>query len=248
MDKQDTIQNVFQSDPIIESMFKAGVHYGYSRSRRHPSTSSYIFGRKNRVEIFDLEKTKSGLQAAKQFVAKVAAAGGQIILASSKVEAAEAIIQNAKALNLPYVAGRWIGGTFTNFPVIRSRVERMKTLIKERDGGELAKYTKKERLLFDREIAKLERFFAGLTLMEELPQAIFLVDPKQEATAVSEAKKKKIPIVALANSDCDISAIDYPILGNDASRASITFFVNEIGQAYREGKARQVEVKDNIEH
>ncbi|HBW74144.1 MAG TPA: 30S ribosomal protein S2 [Candidatus Magasanikbacteria bacterium] len=224
------------SDPIIEAMFKAGAHFGYAKSRRHPTVAPYIFGMKNRVEIFDLEKTKTKLGDAQKFIASVAAGGGVLLFVGGKVEAREAIERNAKNLTLPFVAGRWIGGTFTNFNVIRTRVERLESLLASRDKGELSKYTKKERILIDRDIANLERFFGGLALLKSLPKAVFIVDPRQEKTAVSEAKKRKIPIVALAGSDCDLNGIDYPIPANDSARGSITFFVDQIARAYEEGK------------
>ena len=139
-------------------------------------------------------------------------------------------------LGMPFVDGRWIGGTLTNFGQIKKRVEKLERLTSEREKGELAKYTKKERLLIDREIANLDRFFSGIIPMKELPKVLFVVDPKKEYTAVKEAQDLGIPVIALAGSDCDISIIEYPIVGNDASKSSITFFVGEMVKAYEAGK------------
>lgn len=224
------------SKTLIDSMFKAGGHFAYSRSRRHPSAKPFIFGAKNRVEIFDLEKTAEALERAKSFVQSIGATGKQILFIGGKNEAREVVKQSAEALGLPYVAGRWLGGTFTNFSEIKRRVEKMETQISQRDKGELGKYTKKERLLIDREIAKLELMFGGLTLMKELPKAIFVIDPKREAIAVEEAKKIGIPVVALASSDCDFALVDYVIPANDSSVSSISLFVKEIASAYKAGK------------
>jgi small subunit ribosomal protein S2 len=134
-----------------------------------------------------------------------------------------------------FVVERWIGGTLTNLSEIRKRVGRLEELRAGRDSGEFQKYTKKERLLLEREAEKLEKNFGGIVAMSALPAALFIVDPREESTALREAKRMKIPVVALASSDCDITGIAHPIVGNDAARGSITFFVNEIATAYRGG-------------
>lgn len=225
------------SDPFITKLFKVGAHFGYSKSRRHPTSSSYIFGVKNRVEIFDLEKTKTALNIAKEFVKNLASGGRQIIFVGGKNEAREAIKNGASEIAMPYVAGRWLGGTISNFSQIKSRADRFIDLKAKREKGELVKYTKKEQLLFGREIDKLDRFFSGLVPLTGLPGAIFVIDSKHEKIAVSEARRAGIPVVALLSSDCNVKEIDYPIPGNDSSMASIGFFVKEIVSAYKEGKA-----------
>jgi len=221
---------------LIDSMFSAGAHFGLARSRRHPSAEPYIFGAKNKVEIFDLEKTSALLEKAKAFVKSVASEGGMMLLASSKNEALSAVRESALGLDMPFVAGRWIGGTLTNFPQIRKRVNLLEDLTAKREKGELAKYTKKERLVIDREIKNLERFFSGLLPLKQKPKVLFVVDPKKEMTAVKEAKKEGIPVVAILSSDCNLSEVDYPILGNDSSKGSITFFIKEITSAYEAGR------------
>jgi small subunit ribosomal protein S2 len=220
----------------IEKMFKAGAHFGFSKSRRHPSTKPLIFGAKNKVEIFDLEKTKTYLDTVKEFVKGIAEKNGMILFVGSKNEAQEAIKHAANAINMPFVAGRWIGGTFTNFGQIRKRVDRMEMLMSQREKGELGKYTKKERLLIDREIDSLNRFFSGITSMKEMPKAVFVIDAKHEAIAVTEAHKVKIPVIGLCGSDNNLRAVEYPIPGNDASRGSVSFFLNEIVAAYKQGQ------------
>jgi len=140
------------------------------------------------------------------------------------------------SLNMPYVEGRWIGGTLTNFGNIRKRIERYEKLVSDREKGELAKYTKRERMLIDREIAKLERMFLGIVSLKKMPELLFLVDPRKEQNAIGEAAHAKIPVMALASSDCNISEVKYPIVGNDAAKASINFFLNEIASAYNAGK------------
>jgi small subunit ribosomal protein S2 len=220
----------------IDGMFKAGAHFAFGKSRRHPTAAPYIFGAKNNVEIFDLEKTSKLLAHAAEFIKTIAKEGKSILIVGGKSEARTTVKNAGETLGMPFVDGRWIGGTLTNFKEIRKRVEKMERLMSEREKGELAKYTKKERLLIDREIANLERFFSGIVPMKELPKALFVVDPKKEYTAVKEAKDIGIPVIALSGSDCDISEADYPIVGNDSSKSSIEFFVREIVNAYNEGK------------
>jgi len=232
-----------KTNTIIDAMFKAGTHFGFSRSRRHPTVTPFIFGVKNKVEIFDLEKTSALLLEAKKFIATVAAEGKQIVLVGGKHEARAAIRAAAQSINMPFVDGRWVGGTFTNFKEIRKRIDKMEKLEDEREKGELAKYTKKERLLIDREIARLNHLFSGIASIKEMPKAVFVVDPRAEINAVMEARDMNIPVIALAGSDCDISGITYPIVGNDASQESIRFFVNEIVKAYEEGKANKSKVE-----
>lgn len=225
-----------QTNPKIDSMFKAGAHFAFSKTRRHPTTTPYIFGVKNKVEIFDLEKTEVLLETAKAYVESLAKEGKTILFVGGKSEARNAIKSGALSINMPYVDGRWIGGTLTNFMQIRKRVEKLEKLTSEKEKGELAKYTKKERLLIDREIANLERFFTGVVSMKDLPKALFIVDPKKEITAVKEAQDMGIPVIALAGSDCNIKGLDFPVVGNDSSQTSVQFFVQEIVKAYSSAK------------
>lgn len=220
-------------ESMIDNMFKAGAHFAFSKSRRHPTVSPYIFGVKNKVEIFDLEKTKGLLEKAKTFVESLGKDKKAILFIGGKSEARNAIKLGAQSVSQPFVDGRWIGGTLTNAPQIRKRIEKFERLVSEREKGELAKYTKKERLLIDREIAKLEKLFSGIVSMKDLPKAIFVVDPKAEKNAVKEAQDMGIPVIALLGSDCNMKGIDYPIVGNDASQASIRFFINEITKSYK---------------
>ncbi len=235
------------SDETIERMFKVGAHFGYSKSRRHPSMKPFIFGMKNRVEIFDLEKTKETLAKAKVFVEELGRARKTILLVSGKREAVEFLKNAAGTLSMPFVAGRWIGGTFTNLGEIRKRVEKLLDLTDKREKGELAKYTKKERLLIDRDISNLEEMFRGIVPMKKLPEALFVIDPTHEETAVTEAHKTKVPVVALMSSDCDLSFVEYPIVANDSSLSSISFFIAEIVGAYEKGlKEAPIEAKSEI--
>ena len=220
----------------IDAMFSAGAHFGLGRSRRHPTVAPFIFGTKNRTDIFDLEKTEKTLETAKALVNTLGKEGKTILFVGGKKEASALVKTIAMTLNMPYVEGRWIGGTLTNFTNIRKRIERYEKLVSDREKGELAKYTKRERMLIDREIAKLERMFLGIVSLKKMPDLLFLVDPRKEQNAIAEAAHAKIPVMALASSDCNISEVKYPIVGNDAAKASINFFLNEIASAYNAGK------------
>ena len=224
------------SDPIIDALFSAGAHFGYRRSKRHPTSTPFIFGAKSGVEIFDLEKTKTALEKAEAFVKSLGAEAKTLLFVGGKNEAREAVKSGAGKLGMPAVFGRWVGGTLTNFANIRARVDKMLDLSAKREKGELAKYTKKERLLIDRDVIRLQELFGGLVPLKSAPAALFVIDPGKEHIAVTEARKEGVPVIALASSDCDLSRIEYVIPGNDASRTSIAYFVDRIVEAYKAGK------------
>jgi len=222
---------------MIDAMFSVGAHFGMNKARRHPSAKQYIFGIKNNIEIFDLEKTEIALEKAKTLVASVAAAGKQALFVAGKSEAIASVKSAAAKAEQPVVGGRWIGGTLTNFVQIRKRIEKYENRLKEKEKGELIKYTKKERLLIDREIVKLEVLFGGIVSMREKPGILIVVDPKKEFIAVEEARQLKIPVVAIASSDCDFSMVKIAIPANDSSASSASFFLDELSRAYIQGKA-----------
>lgn len=220
----------------IKTLFEAGAHFGYVRARRHPSAAGYLFGTKDRTDIFDLEETGRRLDTAKHFAASVAASGKHILFVGGKQEAIGVVKSAAERVGAPYVAGRWIGGTLTNFKNIRKRIDRLEKLMGERERGELEKYTKRERLMIDREVEKLLGRFGGLVKMTDLPAALFIVDSRHENTAVLEANQMKIPVIGLSSSDCDFSRVQYPIPANDTSVRSVGLIVNLIAEEYAEGK------------
>ena len=220
----------------VQELYDAGAHFALPRARRHPSAAPYLFGTRDRTDIFDLEETRKRLEAACAFVGALSGAGKQILFVGGKPEAQAAIEGAAGRSGEPYVAGRWIGGTLTNFKNIRKRVERMQDFERQRESGELEKYTKRERLMIDREIEELRNRFGGLDGMADLPGALFVIDSRHEHTAVEEANQLGIPVVALASSDCDFAKIQYPVPGNDTSVRSIRFVVDAIVDAIQEGK------------
>ncbi len=224
------------NEGVIKELAKVGAHFGCSRARRHPSVFSRVFGFKNRSTIIDLTKTIEDLERAKDFLKTLSAEGKQVLFVGTKNEAREVIRRAAAQISMPFVDERWIGGTFTNFPQIRQRIDRMQDLKSKDQKGELSVYTKKERLLIGREIANLERYFLSLSDMAKLPAAVIVVDSEAEKIVINESIHSHIPVIALAGPDCDVRPIAYPIVANDSSRESIAYIINQLVEAYKKGK------------
>lgn len=224
----------------MKKLYDAGAHFALPRTRRHPTAVPFIFNTKDRTDIFDLEETVKRMQTAHEFVAGLAKAGKPLLFVGGKNEVISTIKDAATRAGAPYVAGRWIGGTLTNFKNIRKRIDRLEKLIADRESGALDKYTKKERLMMSREIEELLGRFGGIVSLKDIPGALFVVDTRHEHTAVREANQLRIPIVALASSDCDFACIQYPIPANDTSVKSVSFVTESIAEAYEEGKKATV--------
>ncbi|PIR70113.1 MAG: 30S ribosomal protein S2 [Candidatus Niyogibacteria bacterium CG10_big_fil_rev_8_21_14_0_10_42_19] len=238
LELKDDAQPSVVNDPELEIMLKAGLHFGYSRSKRHPKMKPYIFGQRNGVEVFDLEKVRDNLKDALAFIAELSGQGKNMILVGTKVAARGSIEKAARDLGLPYVSNRWIGGTLTNFNMIRKRIDYFENLKEDKKSGALEeKYTKKEVLRLSEKIIKLEVIFGGVASLKKLPDALFIVDPEEEITAVREARRLSIPIIGLASNDNNPDEVTYLIPGNDSSRASINFIIERVSEAWQKGKA-----------
>ncbi|HNW71588.1 MAG TPA: 30S ribosomal protein S2 [Candidatus Paceibacterota bacterium] len=220
----------------VEDMFKAGAHYGYSKTRRHPSVSSYIFTTKNKTDIIDLEKTSLMLETAGEFIKSLGSKNKVVLFVGTKPEAKEIIKNTAEALNMPYVNERWIGGTLSNFSEIKKRIVELENYRKENKEGGLEKYTKKERVVMAKKMEKLARYYSGLVGLKKIPDALFIVDTKTEHIAKTEAQKSNVPVIALLNSDSNIKNIDYPIVCNDSGIPSIRIFTESILNSYKNGQ------------
>ncbi len=205
----------------LQPLMEAGVHLGYSRTRRHPTVTPYLYGSKGGVDIIDLEKTAPQLETVATFLSELGAAGKTVLFVGVKPEARGPIEEIAQSLKQPYVTERWIGGMLTNFPEIKKRITKLETLREDKVSGAFEKYTKKEQLLLTREMERLNKYFNGLTGLTKMPDAIVVIDSKKEHIAIAEARKVGVPIIALGNTDCSIRAITYPIIGNDSSASSI---------------------------
>ena len=217
----------------IEKMFEAGAHYGYGKTRRHPSVSSYIYATKKNGDIINLEKTSLQLAEAVEFIKNLGAQNKTVLFVGTKPEAREAIKNAALSLNMPYVNIRWIGGTLSNFTEIKKRIIELEKYNKESVEGGLEKYTKKERVVLSKKMEKLSKYYGGLLGLKKTPDTLFVIDAKGEHIAATEAKKSGVPVVALVNSDSNITDIDYPIVGNDSGIPSIKLFTNSIVYAYK---------------
>jgi len=238
------VKNTQESnDTIVEKMFKAGAHYGYSKTRRHPSVSKYIYATKNKVDIINLEKTNIMLESALLFVKNLGAQNKTVLFVGTKPEAKVATKDMAESLNMPYVTERWIGGTLSNFTEIKKRINELENYRKDSTTGGLDKYTKKERVVMAKKMEKLTRYYSGLIGLKKAPDALFVIDARSEHIAVTEGRKSGIPVIALVNSDSNIKSLDYPIVANDAGIPSIKFFVTAIGNAYKEGQTSLPEKK-----
>ncbi|MEJ0053512.1 MAG: 30S ribosomal protein S2 [bacterium] len=221
----------------VDRLLGTGAHFAQVRRRRHPSMKQFVLGLKSRTEIIDLAKTDEQLARAKQAVAALARDGKTVLFVGGKPEISALVKDAAKRVGQPYVAGRWLGGTISNFVEIKKRIDRLLDLTEKRDSGELAKlYTKLERVKLDREIARLEGRLEGIVTLSKKPDALLVVDTKAEAHAVKEARDAGIPIIALMNSDCDLSDAAFPIVGNDASRATVTLVLAELTDAFEKGR------------
>lgn len=229
----------------VEELFEVGAHYGFKKTRRNPSVVPFLYGAKNGNDIFDLEQTAAKLEEALVEVARVAQNGKQVLFVGSKNEVKNQVKLAAESLGMPYVTGRWIGGALTNFKEIRRRVDRLESLREDKEKGSLDKYTKKERLMLDREMEKLATMFGGIVDMRELPALVFTIDPEAEHTAMREARHLGIPTMAVANTDCDFKGMTYPIPANDSAPKAVEYFVRAIAGAFEEGKKQQAPAKED---
>ena len=220
---------------LVEKMFSAGAHYGYSKTRRHPSVSKYIYTTKKKTDIIDLEQTSVLLSLATEFMKTLGSGNKVVLFVGTKPEAKEIIKNAALSLDMPYVTERWIGGTLSNFSEIKKRIAELENYQKESLAGELNKYTKKERVVLSKKMERLSKYYGGLLNLKKTPDALFIIDPKAEKIALTEGFKSGIPIVALANSDSNIKNINYPLIGNDTGIPSISFFTKMIKEAYKQG-------------
>lgn len=222
----------------VERLFGAGAHFAQAKSRRHPSMKPYVVGAKGRHEIIDLGQTAAQLAAAKAALATLAREGKTVLLVGGKTEVAPEVAAAAKRLGAPYVAGRWLGGTISNWPEIKKRVERLATLTEERTSGTAAKsHTKLELVLRQREENRLAERLGGIVSLAKRPDALLVVDTRHEHHAVKEARDAGIPIIAIMSSDCDLHDAAYPIVANDASRETVRLLLTELAAAFEGGRA-----------
>jgi len=222
--------------PDVKQLLEAGAHFGHAVKRWNPKMADYIYAEKNGIHIFDLFKTVEELEKACNFMQEAAAKGKRIVFLGTKSQAIEVVKREAERVGVAYVINRWIGGTLTNWEQIKSRVDLLKEMKEKMEKGEYEKYTKKEQVLKNREIERLERMYGGLVGLSNRPEVLFIVDPHREKTAVKEARDTGVTVVALADTNADPDLIDYIIPANDDALKSVRLIVETVAKAVEAGK------------
>jgi small subunit ribosomal protein S2 len=215
----------------MKSLLESGVHFGHQTKRWNPKMARFIFSERNGIHIIDLQKTSACIVEAYDAVRAQVKQGKSVLFIGTKKQAQQTIENEAKRCGMPYVNNRWLGGMLTNFTTIKKSINRLKKLEKEESDGTFSSYTKKEIALHVKEKTKLEKNLGGIKEMKDLPGAIFIIDTKKEAIAVAEAKRLGIPVIAVVDTNCDPTNIDYPIPGNDDAIRAISLFVEIIANA-----------------
>jgi small subunit ribosomal protein S2 len=221
----------------VKELLESGVHFGHQTKRWNPKMKQFIFDARNGIHIIDLSKTLTQLQAACDFLAKNCRQGGHVLFVGTKKQAQEAVKESAKACNQFFVTERWLGGTLTNFQTIKRSIARLKEIEKMEADGSISKYVKQEQSVIRREAARLVKFFEGIRSMDKFPGIMFVVDIKREHNAVAEARRLKIPIVAIVDTNCDPDLVDFPIAGNDDAIRSVRLILNTVVQTISEARA-----------
>lgn len=215
----------------MKQLLEAGVHFGHQTRRWNPKMARFIFAERNGIYIIDLQKTVQKVEEAYEFVREVAAKGEPILFVGTKKQAQNAIREEAERCNMFYVNERWLGGMLTNFRTIQTRIARLKELEKMFEDGTVEQYTKKEAMLMQRELQKLEKNLGGIKDMKNIPDAIFIVDPKKERICVQEAHTLGIPLIGICDTNCDPDELDYLIPGNDDAIRAVKLIVAKMADA-----------------
>lgn len=219
-----------------EELLEKGAHFGHQAKRWNPKMKQYIYGKEGGVHIFDLIKTKEALETALTFLTKSAKEGKVILLVGCKKQAQGKTKEVAEACGCPFYTERWLGGTLTNFEQIHKSIKKLAEMKKKMADGEYADFTKKERLLIDREIARLERFFGGVAVLEKVPDVLFVIDTHKEAGAIREAGRMGVTTVGIVDTNADPEILDYPIPMNDDATAAIEYVLDLVGEAILKGR------------
>ena len=221
----------------LKELLEAGAHFGHQTKRWNPKMAEYIYTARDGVHVFDLTITADLLDKACEYVRDTVASGREVVLIGTKRQAKAIVREEAAKAGAPFVAERWLGGTLTNWDEIGKRIRKLVEMKAKKEAGEYKKYTKKENVLIDKDINRLERFLGGISRLKEIPEALFIVDTLKEKAAVLEAVSCGVKVVAIVDSNCDPDPIDYPIPANDDAVRSIKYIVSRIATAYAEGKA-----------
>jgi small subunit ribosomal protein S2 len=231
----------------MKALLESGVHFGHRTNKWHPLMRPYIFTERNGIHIIDLQQTVKSLNTAYNLVRDTVAGGGAVLFVGTKRQAQETIREEADRCGMPYVTERWLGGMLTNWSTIFQRIQELERLEKMHETGEINRLTKKEALLIDREIKRLEMRLSGVRKLKRLPDLVFIIDVGREDTAVREANIKEIPVIALVDTNCDPRGVDYVIPSNDDAIRAIKLLVGKIADAVLEGKASRKEEEEEGE-
>jgi small subunit ribosomal protein S2 len=243
--KEWTIKDTPMKEISLLELLKSGAHFGHTTSRWSPKMKPYIFTVRNDIHILDLEQTKKGLLKSAKFASEVASKGGIVLFVGTKKQSKEIVKKAAENCNMPYVNVRWLGGTFTNFKTIQRTIRKLEKLENMKVTGELqTMYTKKERLMVEREIEKLKKLFEGIQGLKRLPEAIFVTDVKHEDIAIKEAKKSRVKTIGIVDTNCSPESIDYVIPCNDDSTKATQLVCDIMSEAINEGRQSTAVVKD----
>src|SRR5436189_574814 len=221
----------------IKELLDSGVHFGHQTKRWNPKMKPFIFDARNGIHIIDLSKTLSQLDAACNFLSSIVGKGGKVLFVGTKKQAQQAVKETAQEAGQFYVTERWLGGTLTNFATIKRSIGRLKQIEKMEADGTINHYVKQEQSVIRREAARLVKFFDGIRAMDKHPGAMFVVDIKREHNAVAEARRLKIPVVAIVDTNCDPDLVDFPIAGNDDAIRSVRMILATIGQTITQAQA-----------
>ncbi|MGA3292252.1 MAG: 30S ribosomal protein S2 [Candidatus Microgenomates bacterium] len=219
----------------LEELMDTGAHFGHQTKRWNPKMEEYLYGQEGGVHIFDLTKTKPLIEEALVFITKSVKEGKTVLILGTKKQIKDKVAEVAEKVGVPYVNERWLGGTISNFEQIKRSIKKMEEMKENMTTGVYNKYTKKERLLIDREIARLGRFFGGIKTLTKVPDVLFVIDTKRESGAVHEANVGKVSVVGIVDSNSDPDPIDYPIPMNDDASKALEYILNLVGEAIAEG-------------
>ena len=224
--------------PSVEEMLKAGMHFGHRTNRWHPKMKPFIYADKKGIYIIDLNKSREKLAEAMEFMSQLISENKSVLFVGTKNQVKAGMKNMAESTGMPYIVGKWLGGYLTNFAVVKKSVQKYKDLLEAKTSGKLEKYTKKEQLDFAREIKKLDERVGGLTNLNKLPDALFVWDIKEEETAITEARMKNIPIIAICDTNVDPTLVNYPIPANDDATKTIALLMETIKNVILEAKKK----------
>jgi len=225
-----------KEQPTLEALLEAGAHFGHKTSKWHPKMKPFIFGERQGIHIINLEETQKLLEKALAFVKQTAARGGIVLFVGTKKQAADIVKKEATRAGMPFVNTRWLGGTLTNFAVIHQVIKKFKELLRKQEQGELSKYTKFEQMKISEEIEKLEQSVGGIRELSRIPDVVFILDIRRDKTALREAQRRGVKIVALTDTNVDPTQVDYAIPANDDAVKSIELLTHLVATACEDGK------------